>query len=332
MSYHHKYDFVSPEPTYAIVKEELKSYFDTGAIDDLLFPTYLNKCLEKLGRSSFALVPVVLLIEDFTCRLPDNFYAAREAWFCTQGDGSLYTNPSSFYSQANSLTSLQLSPLTIGETNQCDNPVCNTSDCKGDCLPTLIQAVYKTQTSICRTAVKRVFLLKPGNISMSNDCQFNYNNDSDLYNNESNVVKPETHFSGQYDSFEIRDNKFVTTFRNGIVELLMYATSYDCEGSEMMPDNYRIKEFVELFIKFKMFEMLYHQTNDETFNQIEKKMMNYKQLSDEAYIMAELEIKKQSAWTKQRRIKKLKTRFDAYEINSASSRRNVRRHDSRRNY
>ena len=52
MSYYYKYKFTSPQPTYAIVKEELKSYFDTGIVDDLMFPTYLNKCLSKLSRAT----------------------------------------------------------------------------------------------------------------------------------------------------------------------------------------------------------------------------------------------------------------------------------------
>lgn len=189
MSYYSKYNFVSPEPIFALIREELKSYFDTGSIDDLLFPTYLNKCLDKLGKSSYNIIPVYMLIEDFTSVLPDNFHAVREAWFCTHGDGVMYTNPSAFYSQANSLTSIQLSPLTINGVDQCDNPLCNTSDCEGECLPTVIQAVYKTQTSICRGDIRRQYLLKPGNISMSSDCQFNYNNYSDLYGHHSNIAQ-----------------------------------------------------------------------------------------------------------------------------------------------
>lgn len=47
MSYYYKYTFTSPESIYSLVKEEFKSYFDTGAVDDLLFPTYLDKCLKK---------------------------------------------------------------------------------------------------------------------------------------------------------------------------------------------------------------------------------------------------------------------------------------------
>ena len=46
MSYYYKYDFVSPEPLYATVKEELKSYFDTGAVDDLII-SYLSRQMSK---------------------------------------------------------------------------------------------------------------------------------------------------------------------------------------------------------------------------------------------------------------------------------------------
>ena len=78
MSYYYKYTFTSPESIYSLVKEEFKSYFDTGAVDDLLFPTYLDKCLKKLGRSSYIISEDVIEIDNFQGRLPDNFYAVRE--------------------------------------------------------------------------------------------------------------------------------------------------------------------------------------------------------------------------------------------------------------
>lgn len=62
MSYYYKYNFTTPEIVYSTVKEELKSYFDTGAIDDLLFPTYADKCLRKLGRSSYVISEQILYI------------------------------------------------------------------------------------------------------------------------------------------------------------------------------------------------------------------------------------------------------------------------------
>ena len=315
MSYFYKYKFISPEPTYAIVKEELKSYFDTGAVDDLLFPTYINKCLEKLGRSTHAIVPVVLFVEDFVARLPDNFYAIREAWYCTFVGGGTYRNGTAFYSQTSDLNTIQVSPITVGGDTVCNNPICEEDTCGGECMQQVVQAVYKTIEDLPRSGFNRKFLLKPGNISLEPNCEYDYNETNALYGSVSSV-SPSTPMSGDFDSFDIHDNKFVTTFREGLVEVLMYASDYDNLGNQMIPDNYRIREFIEAFLKFKVFETLTNQTNDETFKQLQQKMLNYKMLADEAYIMAEMEIKKQDAYTKQRRIRKNLKRFDKYELPS----------------
>jgi len=320
MSYYYKYNFISPEPLYAIIKEELKSYFDTGAVDDLLFPVYTNKCLEKLGRASKPIVPVVLFVEDFVARLPDNFYAVREAWYCTWTDGGTYRSPNAYYTQTSDLNTIQVSPLTIGGVATCNNPICENPDCGGECLVQVVQAVYKTVEELPRSSFKRSFLLKPGNISMETDCDYDYNETSALYGSTSSAGTPVPH-SASFDSFDIHDNKFVTTFRDGIVEVLMYADNFDNLGSQMIPDNYRIREFIEAFIKYKVFETLTNQVNDETFNQLQQKMVMYKQMADEAYILAESEIKKQTAYQKQNRIKKNLKRFDKYELPSGRKNR-----------
>jgi hypothetical protein len=302
MSQFYKYDFVSPEPIYAIVREELKSYFDTGAVDDLLFPVYTNKCLEKLGKGTHPIVPVILFVEDFTAKLPDNFYSVREAWYCGWTEFDTYTNGVAFYSQTYDTSTIQLSPLTTTNAGDCNKPECET-----------IPAVYKTIRELPRGAFKRHFLLKPGNISFSDDCMYNYNETDPAYGR---VSMPTSVGSAAYDSFDLRDGKFVTTFRKGLVEMLMYASDFDNLGNQMVPDNYRIREYIEAFIKFKVFETLTNQTNDETFNQLQQKMMLYGQKADEAYTMAETEIKKQDIYAKQRRIRKLKKSFDKYELPS----------------
>jgi hypothetical protein len=84
----------------------------------------------------------------------------------------------------------------------------------------------------------------------------------------------------------------------------------------LIPDNYRIREYIEAFIKYKVFETLSNQINDETFQQIQAKLAYYKQLSEEAFIMADIEIKKQDAYAKQRRIKNDLNRFNMYELPS----------------
>lgn len=302
MSYYYNYTFISPEPVYSTVKEELKSYFDTGAVDDLLFPTYLDKALKKLGRTTYVISEEFLFIEDFQARLPDNFYAVREAWMTTEVNAYPYQSPNSFYSQAATSTTIQIAPLTIGGT-PCNNPVCQNPQCDGACMPELVQAVYKTNNSVNRSFTHN-YLLKPGNISAKKNCGVDY----------LNSYKAPTPGSSSIDSFDIRDNKFVTNFRNGVVHLIFYATEYDEVGSQLIPDNYRIREYVEAFIKFKVFEMLTNQTNDETFNQLQQKLMYHKQAYEEAFIMADIEVKKQTVSQKQQRIKNDLNRFNMYEL------------------
>jgi hypothetical protein len=324
MSYLYKYNFVSPEPVYSTVKEELKSYYDTGAIDDLLFPTYLDKALKKLGRTTFVISEEILYVEDFQARLPDNFYAVREAWMCTAVNSLPYQDANSFYSQAASATTIQIAPLTIGGT-PCNRPGCQVPQCDGTCMPELVQAVYKTNNSTARQFTHE-YLLKPGNISARQNCGVEYTNNWEMYK-EAAPIHEFTPGAASYDSFDIRDNKFVTNFRNGTVHLLFYATEYDEIGNQMIPDNYRIREYVEAFLKFKMFETLTNQTNDETFNQLQQKMMYYKQAYEEAYIMAEIEMKKQTPWEKQRRIKNDLNRFNMYELPNRTNRYGRRRNN-----
>jgi hypothetical protein len=292
MSQYYKYNFVSPEPQYATVKEELKSYFDTGAIDDLMWPTYTRKCMDKLGKGSYSIVPEILYINNYETRLPDNFYAVREAWLCTEIDARPYPSPVSFYSQAASQTTIQVSPLVTSQK-------CTNVDCTGctECMPELIQAVYKTNGSIDRK-FKKTYLLKPGNISVKSHCTLDGINFG---------------ASGP-DSFDIRDNKFVVNFRKGTVYLLFYATEYDNDQNQLIPDNYRIKEYIEKFLKFKMFETLCNQVNDETFNQLLLKKKEAEQASDEAFIMAKEEVQKQTVYQKQRSIKRQKNSFRMYEL------------------
>jgi len=315
MSYYYEYKFTSPEKIYAIVKEEFKSYFDTGAVDDLMFPTYVNKCLNKLGKSTYVMREVALFIDDFECRLPDNFYAVREAWLCSSSEGYPYQSPNSFYSQT--VDTIQIAPMTVnGEV--CGESVCQPDACN-ECLPLRVQAVYKTNTTPIVQVYVRQYLLKPGNISARAKCTVDYMGNWEEY---SQVVLQHraTPYSSGYDSFDIRDNKFVTNFRTGVVDMIFYATDYDKDGNQLVPDNYYIMEYIEMFIKYKVFESLLNQTTDETFNQIERKLVYYKQLTDEAFIIANSEIRKPTIWQKHMKIKSDLKKFDKYELPGSTNR------------
>jgi hypothetical protein len=316
MSYYSKYDFVSPEPIYAIIKEELKSYMDTGMIDDLLFPTYLNKALQKLGKTTYTIIEGMVEVKDFEASLPDNFYAVREAWMCVTQQLTPYQSANSTYLQE---SLIEVTPRKykgdchVEENCDCEDisPSCPEDNCD-ECSNIAEEAVYKT-SSIYNRSFQKMYLLKPGNISAKQQCDVSYTNSWE-HNKQQNPG------GSVYDSFDIRDGKFITNFRNGFVHLLLYITDYDDLGNQMVPDNFRVKEYIEAFLKYKMFETLSNQVTDETFNQIQQKLIYYKQLYDEALVMANIEIKKQDVWTKQRRIKNDLNRLNMYKLSFTTNR------------
>lgn len=282
MSFYYKYKFESPEPIFALVQEELKSYFDTGAVDGTLFPLWTNKCLQKLGKSSFPIGEALLCIDTFESKLPDDFHAIREAWACTHHD-STYQLPNSTYTQ-------------LLETHTRIDPqdyYCRS--CEGD-PPDIIEAVYKT-TQTVSFRVRKQYLLTPGNTYPA--CP------QDLYCANHNSIAE--------NSYDIRDNKFVTTFREGKVYIQYYSMQFDCQG-QLVPNDYRVKEYIEAFIKQKVFEQLRNQSTDETHTQIDRKYKEYMQLADEAYINATTENKKEDVYRKQRAIRRTQNRLNRYDI------------------
>ena len=323
MSNYYKYNFISPESTFALVKEELKSYFDTGSVDDMLFPTYVNKCLRKLQNSSYAIVEELLFVEDFEARLPDNFYSVREAWMCGEINNAVYSSASSLYLQ-NIVVIPHLDINTVNcQTLNCklegivtNTPIIPSSNFCEDSCDTSINLnnldIVKIN-NMQKNSVRRMYILKPGNISAKKNCSVEYSNNLNTYGQHI-LDRSFTPNSSFFNSFDIRDNKFVTNFREGVVHLLFYALDYDNCGNQMIPDNYRILEYIEKFLKYKVFETLTNQVNDETFNQLQQKMIFAKQEADEALIIAFTEIKKQTVYKKQQSIQQQKNRFNQYKI------------------
>lgn len=289
MSSYYKYKFISPDPLFARVKEELKSYFDTGAVDDLMFPIWTGKCLRKLGRSSYKINSTLLFQDGFEAKLPPDFIAVRECWLTAEKLGPLFRLPGAFYQQITTVLNKPYDPC---------NPAINCDPCN----PDIITVVTKTNREMSHNIRLRQ-LLVPGNISVRSDCAegcLNFCASGEL-------------------TFDIRDGKVITNFRDGDIYLTYYSSESDENGYELIPENYRIQEFIEAFLKEKIFEQLYNQITDETFNQIERKYLMYKQMSNEAFIMADIEIKKKTIYEKVYGIRRDEHRLDKYRAGLESN-------------
>lgn len=259
-SYYYKYNFISPEPLFARIKEELGSYFRTGVIDDVLFPTYVDDCLRNLGRSSYQIVPHVLKVEDYTAKLPKDFIFAREVWLTTSADRN-YTMPNSCYEQS----TCRVTPYT-DRCEPCDN-----------CAPSEIRVTYKTTGTIIQR-FNCHYLLKPGNINSFDNCSVDSPNRNSLAD----------------ETFDIRDGKIITNFPTGTLYLTYYAKEYDDNDNQLIPENHSIESYIENYLKFKCFQNILNNVFDETVNQLWQKLQYYESKYLDAKVNAETEIKKQT--------------------------------------
>lgn len=286
MSYYYKYNFVSPQPLLAEIKEEMDSYFATGVVDDVMFYTYLNKALRKLGRTTLKIDEIPLTLENYEARLPNDFEYVRELWLCTEVVKS-HPMASAYYDQRTCKVVADWSDWD--PCNRCDT-------CTDHCTQSK-SVVYKTTGEIIMKFSLHS-LLTPGNISVKNHC------DKQCMNFEAS--SPWT--------FDIRDNKIITNFCDGHLYLIYYKMEKDEDEFQMIPDNFRIEEFIKAYIKCKLYERIWNSTTGETYNQTRDMYLMYEQKEAEAFILAQIETKKPTIQQNINRIKTQNRRFNKYRI------------------
>lgn len=282
-SYYHEYEFISPEPLYAEVKEELKSYFQTGVVDDLLFTRYTEHCLDALGKSSYKIVETFLELNDYSAPLPEGFEAVRELWVVTPHEKS-YTLPTATYAHSTEL----ITPIH----DRCidvDSIVC----------PREIQLTCKTTGSILQKFTI-AHLLRPGNLNAKSSCS------GDSINLR--VTRDEM------NTFDVRDGKVITTFPSGVLFMVYYVREYDNNDNQTIPDNIYIKNYIKAYLKYKCFETIFNNVSDETFNQLQGKLTYYENKYYDAKAMAEVEIKKQTTVQSVRAAKASRRRLNRFVI------------------
>ena len=280
ISYYYKYDFISPEGIYAEIKEELKSYFQTGVIDDLMFPRYTEDCLKRLGRSSYKIEENIFQLEDFYTKLPDNFYAVREVWLTTPQELT-YKMPNSCYEQS----TIRLTPV---------EDICNKADA---CAPKEIKVTYKIQGTLIQK-FQCHYLLQPGNLHASTYCS------------PDNTMM----YSNSDATFEVMNGKLYTNFPQGFLYMVYYVEDKDDNDYQLVPDNIRILDYLRAYLKYKCFANIYNNISDETLNQVQAKLQYYEAKMWDANAMAEVEIKKKSIQQQIKSTKSARRRLNKYII------------------
>lgn len=282
---YYSYKFISPDPLYAKIREELNSYFASGAIDDTMFPLWTERTLKKLGRGSYKITPSLLQVEDYSARVPDGFVAEREVWTCLSS-GEVINSPAAKYS------------YVLETSTRLDDPDVKCNPCDLCENPGTIQAIYKTTNQVFATFSMQ-HLLKPGNIHhFSGDCELPCINST----------------SESLDTYDIHDGKIFTNFESGTIYLVYYSEERDGSGFQLIPDEIHIIEAIEAYIKYKLFEMLFNTASTETFNQMKYKMELAQQDYSEKYIAAENHMKKRTMYQTINKLKRDYTRNRRFNI------------------
>lgn len=284
MSYYYKQEFVSVEPLFAEVKEELSSYFASGAIDDIMFPKWTEHCLKRFRKSAFKIAETVLQVRNYKACLPDDFEGVREAWACTTWNSDLYQSATSQYYQKD----CRLDTVVDDKCGPC-------AEGAGSC-ETNYNVVHKINGAYF-FSFRRTFLLTPGNMNAKMHCGENC---------------PNVGASTPY-TFDIKNGNLVTNFCDGTVHLIYYADP-SIEGDQMVPDNFWVQDYIRKFLIYKCFCKLSNIITDESFNQVMIKKKDSNQEQEVAYIIADIELKKQTTHEKMRAIRKSYEQNDKYRL------------------
>ena len=234
-------NFISSEPLIAEVKQELKSYFEAGAISEVMIPTYVDQALRKLRVMVLKPEEVVLSFHDYKSELPCDFGLL---------DYAIYYDSEIAWSQGvNSVRG------TWYKSIQCTN---GCVDCG------LKEEMYET-VSVATPGFK-ITMKKPTWIKV-------------YYGSKSLCVEdcPNLGFASN-DVIQIHPNKTVTsTFENGCIYVRYFSRPMDDDNLPMVPEVLEVEEYIKSYLKFKFFEQLWHSVVDESQRQVEAKFQYYRQ-------------------------------------------------------
>lgn len=295
MSSYYNQEFVSPEPLFAEVKEELSSYFMSGAIDDIMFPRWTENCLERFRKSALKIKETVLHVRDYKACLPDDYKGVREAWMCSTYHSDLYQSAVAQYYQSD----CRLDPVTNAGCAPC---TAGANSCTTD-----YNVVHKVTGSYF-WSFKRTFLLTPGNQRARTHCG----------DHCPNIGASSPH------TFDIDNGHIILNSPEGTIHLIYYAEAVDENGEQLVPDNFWLKDYIKKHLIFKCFSKLSNIIVDETFNQIVHKKQEAREEQDVALITAQIEMKKETVTDKVRAIKRTYNQLNRYRMPGDPSDNNAR--------
>lgn len=279
--------FVSAEGIYAEVKEKLKSYFNSGAVDDALFPKITQRAMGKLNMSAKPIKETFIPLDNFQGDLPSDFYKVREVWACSTEFSEPIRDASSYYYR----TDCRITPI-FDKCNECFD--------EEDYQPCTTPEKYKVTHKVTGHTIfeyKFSHYLRPGNNNAKEYCG------SDCPNIGCD----------SYDTFDISGCKISTSFREGSLHMIYYADNLDEDGDILIPTDDYVQDYLMKVLIYEVFCMLDNQVTDESSNLIYRKKSDAARDMDSSYISMIHQLRLQGIWKIKENITKSKARYNEYK-------------------
>ena len=262
MSIYNKYTYQweSPEGIYAEIKLELKSYFDSGAIDDTLFQAYTDTVLSKIGHSMLEEKYDIIELKNYKAFLPE--YIQRLNFVLCISNYKTYT-----YQSFSKKGSSELKWYLNEDSNSMQNdPICKEV------------LIFNTETGAESSESFTTFRLVPVDIQSK--------------------ALTEDHWFKQLFSFDswyrVNGRILESNIKDGHLCIQYKTRRITDDGYLMIPAEQKFYDLLSNYIKYKLFELLWHRITDESSNQIQAKLIYYKQQYDESLIIARTEFNSKS--------------------------------------
>jgi hypothetical protein len=234
-------NFITSEPLIAEVKQELKSYFESGAISEVLIPTFIDQALRKLKVMVLTPEDLVVHFVNYKAELPCDFALLDRA--------SLYDSNIEFNSGITTLKGYWYKSIEC--TSGCDN-----------CDP-------KDET------FEQLWVPAPGfKITMKNPKPVR------IYHGSKQLCTEgcENLYSPAPDIVQIHNNRTMSaSFEEGCMYVRYFSRPMDEFEIPKVPEVFEVEEYIKAYLKFKFFETLWHSQLDESSVQVERKFQYYKQ-------------------------------------------------------
>ena len=263
----------------SVVKEELKSYFNTGAVDDTLFDYWTAYAVSKFKGTSKPTKEVYLPINNYKVELPRDYQEAKEVWACgVISSENLQDFTSTYY-----LTDCRVTRIN-NKCHECFDNKCQ--ECVN--IPQKYQVLNK-RTGSTLLEYKKSYLLIP-------------------YKSSGSPCSPEDPRIYKVDGCTL-----TTNLQKGSVHIIYQTDNVEEDtGNILIPDVPEVEEYVGKYLRYKIFDMLSNSVVDESLRAVLQKLDRSERELAEAFVTAETELKKQTKYQVANLIKGRRRRFNNY--------------------